>query len=124
MKRSFFSSLLSTAWVVRRRLVGMRLQDDMDMRATAIRSVLTVVCLIATVAPMGLFAPTVAAQSNPIEIENQQPGTGAWYIQGNTGSDSVGQIKAYMSATSVNKGGSITFYVSVNPAQTYTIDVY
>src|SRR3989454_11897049 len=30
----------------------------------------------------------------------------------------------YASATSVNKGGSINLHISVNPAQTYTMDVY
>jgi hypothetical protein len=34
------------------------------------------------------------------------------------------QIKGYASATSVNLGESITFYVTVNPAQQYTMDVY
>ena len=82
-------------------------------------------CLLFLLLASLTLTPRLArAQSNTIIIENQQPGTSAWYIQGNTGSDSVGQIKAYMSATSVNKGESITFNVSVNPAQTYTIDVY
>lgn len=80
------------------------------------------VCLMLVAAIV--LMPEFASAQNPIVVENQQPGTNAWLITGNTGSDSVGQIKAYMSATSVNKGGSITFYVSVNPAQTYTIDVY
>jgi len=79
---------------------------------------------------MSLLAITVALRpvqavgQNPIVVENQQPGTNAWQITGNTGSDAVGQIKAYMSATSVNKGETIDFHVSVSPAQTYTIDVY
>src|SRR2546426_5979402 len=30
----------------------------------------------------------------------------------------------YASATSVNKGGSINLHISVNPAQTFTMDVY
>jgi hypothetical protein len=73
----------------------------------------------------GFGGPAVAsaAGSNPIVIENQQPGTSAWQIS-SVGSDAVGQIKGYASATSVNKGQNITFYVSVNPAQNYTIDVY
>src|SRR5216117_3629654 len=63
--------------------------------------------------------------SNAIVIENQQPGTTQWRANfGSTASDAGGQIKGYASATSVNKGENITFYVSVNPAQTYTIDVY
>jgi hypothetical protein len=74
---------------------------------------------------MGLVPRTAAAQSNPIVIENQQPGSIAWQIPfGQTGSDAVGQIRGYGSAPSINKGESITFNVSVNPAQTYTIDVY
>jgi hypothetical protein len=66
---------------------------------------------------------TAAAADNPIVTENQQPGTTQWQIT-KVGTDAVGQIKGYASATSVNKGDNITFYVSVNPAQTYTIDVY
>jgi len=58
-------------------------------------------------------------------IENQQPGTSQWQIPfGSAATDGGGQIKGYASDTSVNKGENITFYVSVNPAQTYTIDVY
>ncbi|PYT52609.1 MAG: hypothetical protein DMG43_11235, partial [Acidobacteria bacterium] len=72
-------------------------------------------------------ATTLSAQ-NPIVLENQQPGTSNWQIGDFFGlpvaTDAKGQIKGYASAPSVNKGGNITFYVSVNPAQTYTIDVY
>src|SRR6266704_4554894 len=76
---------------------------------------------------IGLPPERAAAQSNPIVIENQQPGTSAsqWRIPfGSAGTDGGGQIKGYASAASVNKGENITFYVSVNPAQTYTIEVY
>ena len=79
-------------------------------------------CLTAAVG-IGLSPTTAAAQSNAIEIENQQPGTSEWRLS-RRGTDAVGQIKGYAAATSVNKGGSITFHVSTNPAQTYTIDVY
>jgi N,N-dimethylformamidase beta subunit-like, C-terminal len=93
------------------------------MRARVISVVLRGVCL-ATVAGIGLPA-TAAAQSNPIVLENQQPGTSTWQIPwGSAATDSGGQIKGYASATSVNKGDAITFHVSTNPAQTYTIDVY
>ena len=64
------------------------------------------------------------AADNPIVIENQQPGSSGWQLTLNSASDATGQIKGYASATSVNKGQSITFYVSVNPAQSYSIDVY
>src|SRR6266478_2240596 len=75
---------------------------------------------------MGLLvSPAHGQASNAIVIENQQPGTSGWRVPfGAVGSDAVGQIKGYASATSINKGQNITFYVSVNPAQTYTIDVY
>src|SRR5438876_10303746 len=79
--------------------------------------VLRGVCLLA----VGGIAPA----QNPIVIENQQPGSSQWQIPwGGVGSDAIGQVKGYASAVSVNKGQNITFYVSVNPGQTYTIDVY
>src|SRR2546427_737698 len=82
--------------------------------------------VLSAVGGIGL-APATAAAQNPIVIENQQPGTSQWQI-GTKGTDAVGQIKGYASATSVNKGENITFFVrtnvSTNPAQTYTIDVY
>src|SRR5437667_3562971 len=91
--------------------------------ANVIWLVLVGVCLSAAA---GIGLPrAAAAQSNPIVIENQQPGTSQWRIPfGSAATDGGGQIKGYASATSVNKGQNITFYVSVNPAQTYTIDVY
>src|SRR5256886_4812390 len=86
--------------------------------------VLHVFCLAALVG-LTLLPTTTAAQSNPVVLENQQPGTSQWQIPwGSSATDSAGQIKGYASAVSVNKGQNITFYVSVNPAQTYTIDVY
>src|SRR5690348_12596099 len=63
------------------------------------------------------------AVDNPIVLENQQAGTTDWQI-GPVASDTGGQIKGYASATSVNAGESITFYISVAPVQDYTIDVY
>jgi len=64
---------------------------------------------------------------SPIVLENQQPGSGNWqmWLRGIPPADDAGkQIKGYASATSVNKGESITFYVTVTPAQQYTMDVY
>jgi hypothetical protein len=71
------------------------------------------------------LSPYVAfAQStNPIVLENQQPGTAQWQLS-QSADDVVKQIKGYASATSVNKGSAITFYVTVTPAQNYTIDIY
>ena len=73
-------------------------------------------------------ATTSSAPSNPVVIENQQTGTTLWQLGDLYGrkysTDAVGQIKGYASAVSVNKGETITFHVSTNTAQTYTIDVY
>ena len=72
-----------------------------------------------------LMLVTAWAQSNPIVIENQQPGSSGWEPDyDHVGTDAVGQIKGYASAVSVNKGQNITFYVSVNPAQSYNLDIY
>src|SRR5947208_2104164 len=92
--------------------------------ANLIWLVLHVFCL-ASLVGLTLLPTTTAAQSNPIVLENQQPGACQWQIPwGPSATDSAGPIKGYASAVSVNKGQNITFYVSVNPAQTYTIDVY
>src|SRR5437867_3636880 len=64
---------------------------------------------------------------SPIVLENQQPGSGNWqmWLHGIPPANDINQqIKGYASATSVNLGESITFYVTVNPAQQYSMDVY
>jgi hypothetical protein len=76
--------------------------------------------------PADHLSPVTSAQApgpNPIVLENQQPGTGDWFWS-NLGGDEAGQIKGYGSTTSVKQNETITFHISVNPAQTYTIDVY
>jgi hypothetical protein len=61
---------------------------------------------------------------NPIVLENQQPGTSDWLWSSLVGNDEAGQIKGYGSTTSVKQNETITFHISVNPAQNYTIDIY
>jgi hypothetical protein len=80
---------------------------------------------------LGLLLPqaTSVAQSqppNPIVLENQKPGDWSWeYVDGGKQADDTNkQIKGYASSTSVNKGGSIDFKVTVTPAQTFTIKVW
>src|SRR5881628_2937608 len=68
-------------------------------------------------------ASTPLADDNPIVLENQQPGSTNW-LWSLPADDTNGQIKGYASATSVKQNESITLYVTVNPAQTYTIDFY
>src|SRR5260370_27875687 len=67
--------------------------------------VLNVACLFA--------AEGVASAQNPVVIEHQQPATSAWRItSGFTASANTRPIKGYASSTSVNKAGTITFYVT------------
>src|SRR5438876_1351225 len=77
--------------------------------------------LLASAIP-GPATPALAA-TNPVITENQAPGSSAWQLT-KTADDVNGQIKGYGSATSMPQGGNLTLYVSVNPAQTYTIDFY
>jgi hypothetical protein len=72
--------------------------------------------------PKSLLAQ--ANPPNPIVLENQNPGTTAWRVTGTISNDFTQAIKGYASATSVNHGSSINLHISVNPAQSYSIDVY
>jgi hypothetical protein len=76
--------------------------------------------------PSDHFPHAASAQApppNPIFLENQQPGSGDWFFT-KMGDDGTGQIKGYASAASVKQNESLTFQVTVNPAQTYSIDFY
>jgi hypothetical protein len=83
-------------------------------------------------APLALRMRATAAPTNtgnnPTSVENQNPGTLNWQIglPGYSRSDDSSlQIKGYASAASINKGETIKFYVTVNPApDIYSIDVY
>lgn len=72
---------------------------------------------------IGLSALIVNAQGNPIVAENLQAGTDGWEID-QPSDDVTMQIKGFASLTSVNVGEPIDFHISVNPAQSFTIDVY
>ncbi|MDQ0381548.1 N,N-dimethylformamidase beta subunit family domain-containing protein [Amycolatopsis thermophila] len=61
---------------------------------------------------------------NPVSVENAQAGTLTWRLTEKTTDDIAKQIAGYASATSVNIGEEITFQVTVNPAQDYSIDIY
>jgi hypothetical protein len=68
-----------------------------------------------------------ALTSNPITVENQQTGSNGWQMFRpgySVSDDKTRQIQGYASASSVNKGEQIAFYVTVNPVQVYTIDIY
>jgi len=70
-------------------------------------------------------SPAIAVEpDNPIVVENRQTGTFGWLHGTSVSDDATGQIKGYWSATSVKQNEDITLYVTVNPAQTYTLDIY
>ncbi len=90
------------------------------------RTTLALALVIAVLLAFGAV-PALSQSGNPIVIENQQPGTDQWQIP-TTGfqlsDDTSNQIKGYSSAVSANKGGTLSFSVTVNPAQTFTIAFY
>ena len=93
------------------------------MRSGFRRAPLVLVLALALFATSSL--PAIPAQAaNTIVTENQQPGSDAWQLGALVSDDANGQIKGYASATSVSQGQTITLYVTVNPAQTYTIDIF
>jgi hypothetical protein len=57
---------------------------------------------------------------NAIVVENAKPGTTSWQL---TNPATNHEIEGYASATSVNRGGQINFYVSTS-SSFFTIDVY
>src|SRR5205809_7379213 len=77
-----------------------------------------------TSAPVTVTVANGVVGPPAVSLENQQPGAASWQLSGQPADDVNKQIKGYASATSVNLGESITFYVTVNPAQQYTMDVY
>ena len=89
------------------------------------KGIVTTFMLLTLLIPGMARSPvTATAADNPIVTENQQPGSSGWQLGSMIAYDTVNQIKGYASATSVPQGSSLTFYVTVNPAQSYSIDVY
>ena len=84
-------------------------------------------CTITVALNISIFISSTL-QANPITIENLNTGSRGWVLStsgsGKAATDPEGQIKGYMSATSVNKGGQINLKVSVNPVQNFTIEIY
>jgi hypothetical protein len=86
---------------------------------------------------LGSFGPTMVTASaagigsatfravvvNAVYLENQLPGTTAWRIT-NPVSAANPEIAGYASATSVNKGGTLPFKITLAQPGQYTINVY
>src|SRR2546430_16267741 len=81
------------------------------------RKIAVAVLMLAPLAALAPVAPTpAAAAANPIVIENQQEGTGAWFLGPQQGDDGTAQTKGYATARSVLQNQSRTPYVTGNPA--------
>ena len=70
-----------------------------------------------------LWLPAAALADNPIVTENQQPGTSAWELD-QRGDRRRRPDQGLRVGDERQQGRQHRFFVSVNPAQTYTIDVY
>lgn len=78
---------------------------------------------VSAITPLAVSADS----SNPLVIENRRPGTKGWIIPASGKAitdDSVGQIKGYASATSVNTGEPIDLKVSVSQAGQFDWKVF
>lgn len=89
--------------------------------------VLLVAVSLVIVACLSASACQSVSRENAIVLENQNVGSDLWrlYRPGyQVADDASQQIKGYASSTSVDKGESITFFVTVNPAQEFAIDIF
>jgi hypothetical protein len=68
----------------------------------------------------GTNAVAAAAASNPITIENARPGTSQWKLNNPALQH---QIEGYVSATSFNRGETVSIYVNT-AASTFNLDVF
>jgi len=91
-----------------------------DRRRCLVRSVaLTSLALLFVVLTVGRIPSLFAQSANPIQIENQNPGTTGWLI---TNTANNNEIEGYASLTSVNAGQPISFFVNtIDPEYTLTI---
>src|ERR1043165_3703546 len=80
-------------------------------RALVNRFILFAACLVCA---------TTAYAVNPIQTENAKAGATDWKL---TNPATSREIEGYASLTSVNRGGTISFYVNTAEAN-YTIDIY
>ncbi len=87
-----------------------------------------VLLLWSALLPVSVSPVAASPDPNPITLENQLPGTVAWRLGvapgTQTANDVEKQVKGYASATSVNKGQSIDLMVTVNPAQSVTVQIF
>jgi hypothetical protein len=81
---------------------------------------LAVLCALFILLIGGRTRALFAQSGNPIQIENQNPGTSSWLI---TNTANNHEIEGYASLTSVNAGSQISFFVNTIDPQ-YTMTIY
>src|SRR5262249_24517657 len=69
-----------------------------------------------------LCSAATAQPQNPVAVENTRPGTTELGFINSTTPE--GQLRGYASATSVNRGESITFYINTQTAPGYVLQIY
>lgn len=72
------------------------------------------------IAAAALSIPGLASASNPIAAENARPGTDRWQLKATARNR---EIEGYGSATSVNRGESISFFVNT-PEPSFKIQIF
>ena len=82
-----------------------------------------VVALVVVIAGAGASPHSGLAGTNPIVLENQQPGTTSWQFT-DANKSANHEIEGYASLTSVNKGGQIALMVSLSTTAQYNMDFY
>ena len=82
-----------------------------------------VVALVVVIAGAGASPHSGLAGTNPIVLENQQPGTTSWQFT-DANKSANHEIEGYASLTSVNKGGQIALMVSLSTSAQYNMDFY
>lgn len=70
---------------------------------------------------VSFLVAAAAFAANPIQLENAKAGTTSWQLSNLSANQA--DIQGYASLTSVNRGDTISFFVSTT-SPTYTIDVY
>src|SRR3982074_3393280 len=79
--------------------------------------------LLGVLVVVALTPAAPLAVDNPIVLENQQPGSGNWMFL-KLADDKAQELKGYASSHTVNQNENLTFFVTVNPVQIYTIYFY
>lgn len=99
---------------------------EMRQLRVAVRLVTTLVIMCSALWLTGQ-PPAVAASSssttNPIQAENQQPGSTGWQFD-NYNKATHHEIEGYASLTSVNQGSQISFMVSLSANAKYKMEIY